>query len=368
MQCLEGNFSKVTVEVPSKTVNVLITAIGGGGNGDQMLKSLLSVKGEPYVIYGTDSNPQVPQKSLVAGFRSVPMAGSDEYLNTIMSYCRDFSIDVVIPGSEAELKVLSKQREALAERGVLLLVNTHEVITICMDKELTNAKLSEFGYKCPRYSRIQSFEEIQNIEFFPAVVKPASGGGGSRDVFIVQDDRELRAICEYLGLGLHTESVFVQEYVGDPESEFTVGVLHDQDGKFVNSMALNRHLKGGLSVRSSVTNRTENAQLGDKLIISSGISQGRVDDFPEVTRQCEEIAEALGSRGPLNFQCRLVNGVVYIFEINPRFSGTSYMRAMLGFNEADLLIRHQLLGEKIQRKFAYKNATILRSLVENIVT
>ena len=34
-----------------------------------------------------------------------------------------------------------------------------------------------------------------------------------------------------------------------------------------------------------------------------------------------------------------------MFEINPRFSGTTSLRAMVGYNEPDVLIRHHVLGE-----------------------
>jgi carbamoyl-phosphate synthase large subunit len=53
-----------------------------------------------------------------------------------------------------------------------------------------------------------------------------------------------------------------------------------------------------------------------------------------------------------------------IFEINPRFSGTSSIRAMLGFNEPDLLIRKHLLGETLPERPTYRYGTVLRGLRE----
>lgn len=351
----------------TQRVNILITAIGGGGNGDQILKALRLLTEDKYRLFGTDSNSNIPQKQFVDNFSVMPLASSSNYLDSLISFCESNEIEVLIPGSEAELKKLSANRSLLDKVGVLLLVNDAEVISLCMDKEISNARIFELGFKSPRYKRMYSKDEIELIDYFPLVVKPATGGGGSKDVFIVQNANELGAICDYLSLGEQTESIFVQEYVGDSQSEFTVGVLHDLDGKFVNSIALNRHLSGGLSVRSSVENRTGNPKFGNNLVISSGISQGTIDDFKDVTQQCTEIAEALGSKGPLNFQCRLVDGIVYVFEINPRFSGTSYMRAMLGFNEVDLLVRKHILGEEIPRNFEYEKGTIMRSLLENLI-
>jgi len=100
------------------------------------------------------------------------------------------------------------------------------------------------------------------------------------------------------------------------------------------------------------------------LAISSGVSQGRIDDFPEVRDPCEALAEGLDSRGPLNIQCRMHQGELVVFEINPRFSGTSLLRALAGFNEPDLLIRLHVLGEDVERGFRYRHGTVLRGLSE----
>ena len=155
--------------------------------------------------------------------------------------------------------------------------------------------------------------------------------------------------------------------MGTPDEEYTVGVLHDMDGNFVNSIALRRLVQGQLHTRVRVPNRTGRKELGEELVISSGVSHGYVGEFPDVTGPCERIAAALGARGPLNVQCRLMDGEVRVFEINPRFSGTTSIRAMVGFNEPDLLLRHHLLGEELEVRFGYQSALVLRSLTEDIV-
>ena len=66
-------------------------------------------------------------------------------------------------------------------------------------------------------------------------------------------------------------------------------------------------------------------------------------------------------------QCRLVNGTVNVFEINPRFSGTTSLRAMAGYNEPDVLIRRHVLNELIEPHFKYRSCFILRGLSEALV-
>jgi carbamoyl-phosphate synthase large subunit len=138
-------------------------------------------------------------------------------------------------------------------------------------------------------------------------------------------------------------------------------------GELINSIAVKRNILSSLSNRLKMQNRTENQRLGSVLALSNGISQGEIGPFPEVTQQCEEIAVALGTRGPLNIQCRLVDGKVYVFEINPRFSGTTSLRAMVGFNEPDLLIRRHVLQEKIEPHFKYGSGIIVRGLSELLI-
>jgi len=194
------------------------------------------------------------------------------------------------------------------------------------------------------------------------VVKPSVGGGGSANVFIAQTRDELLAFGTHL-LTIYPRFV-VQEYVGTPEDEYTVGVLFSQDGSFLNSIAVKRVLGTALSTRARVSNRTARTELGPVLLISSGVSQGRIGHWPEVTGQCEVIAKALKPCGPVNIQCRLVNGKVVVFEINPRFSGTTSMRAMVGYNEPDVLIRKDVFGENIAERFEYREGTIMRALSE----
>ena len=66
----------------------------------------------------------------------------------------------------------------------------------------------------------------------------------------------------------------------------------------------------------------------------------------------------------MNIQCRFVGGRVKVFEINPRFSGTTSIRAMVGYNEPDVLMRKHIFGEDIPVDFEYEEAVILRSLSE----
>jgi len=344
----------------SERKRVLVTAIGGGGFGDQVVKALRLA--DRYFVIGADMNPRVPQFRWVDQALALPPASHSEYVEATLAECVRRGVQALIPGSESELIIWSRERAQAGAHGILLPIASRSVIDIAMDKRRTSEFLRDAGFDAPAWATIRADSDLNGVERFPVVVKPAVGGGGSRDTYLAQTRRELALIHELVTA--NGSPMIVQEYVGTPDHEYTVGVLHDLDGGFVNSIAVRRHLKGAMAVRLSIPNRSGRAELGSHLIVSSGISTGDVGPYPEVASQCEEIAAALDLRGAANFQCRLVNGMVMVFEINPRFSGTTSIRALMGYNEPDALLRRHLDGEELQVRFPYRTGTVLRTINE----
>lgn len=350
---------------PTKRIPILITAVGGGGFGEQILKALLQSDRSRYKIIGADVKETCPQFSMVDEHVRLPLATASDYLDNLLDVCLKNRVRALFPGCEPELKAISDARIMFEKHDVFLPINSKETIDLCMDKSRTALFLEQAGFAHPRFVTVENEADISRVDFFPAVVKPAVGGGGSANCYIVQSQHELVGLSQFLGLGTRSQHFMVQEYVGTPESEFTVGVLHDMAGRFVNSIALRRDLAGQLNVRVRMRNLTKRIDLGEFLVISSGVSQGHVGNYREVTEQSEKIARDLGVRGAVNIQCRMVDNKIYVFEINPRFSGTTSIRAMMGYNEPDVLLRSHFFGELPSVRFNYREGTVVRSLKEN---
>ena len=155
----------------------------------------------------------------------------------------------------------------------------------------------------------------------------------------------------------------VQPYVGSGDEEYTVGVLTDVDGTLIDSIVMKRKLSGlSLSDSRHFGGRT--------LAVSTGCSQGFVVEHRAVQTLCEDLALALGSTGPLNVQLRrdVQRDTTYIFEIHTRFSGTTPIRADVGFNEVDVFLRNMLLGERFESRLRYStNVAAIRSFEHVIV-
>lgn len=337
-----------------KKIRVIVTAISGGSLGEQVFETLKVAK-IPYYIITTNVEPC--KNGLYEADKGylVPLSSNKSYIPRLLAICRKEKVQVIIPGSEPELNVISQNREKFTKNNILVLINSQEVIETCQDKLRTMDFLKKEGLLYPRFEILKNRALPKDFNF-PVVIKPAKGGGGSRNVFLAQDQEDLNYYYNFFKK--QKLIPLAQEYIGEATKEYTIGVLTDFEGELLGSIALKREVKGDLSVRTEI----KNYKPGQKpLVLSSGFSQGFVDDYPKIRKYCEKIARALGSKGPLNIQCRKTAKGIYIMEINPRFSGTSPMRALMGFNEPDILIRKYLLKQKIS-KIKYKKGLVLRAL------
>ena len=346
-------------------LNVMVTGVGGGGVGEQIMKAL-RLSDNRYYIVGGDMQKNSRGFKLADVAYILPGARNPEYIPTLLKICKKHDIKVLFYGSEPELKVFSENRDIFEQNDIIVPLNPREVIELCMDKNKTMEWLKERGFAFPKSFMVKNKNDLDKVDFLPAVLKPSIGGGGSVNTFIAQTEDELEMFGTFL-LKMYDEFI-IQEYVGDYENEYTVGVMCDyKTGEYVNSIAVKKSIMSGLSNKMRIPNYSENKALGDYLVISNGVSQGEIGKFPIVTEQCKEIAVALGVRGPINIQCRLVKDKVHVFEINPRISGTTSLRALVGYNEPEMLIRSTVLDEKVTVDFPYKSGYIARGLDETLL-
>ncbi len=348
-------------KINKNQLSVLISGVGGGSHGEQILKAL-RLSDLQYEIIGCDIDSTSKGLAEVDKAYIVPRATDPDFLDVTLDICCKHNIKAVFHGSEIVMMKFAEAREQFAVENIYLPINPDSVLETCQDKVKTAQFLRDNGFKVPEFMEITSAADFLAFNKYPAVIKPAVQGGGSAHVHIVQSHEELKTFGQYL-LKLFGKFI-IQEYCGSPDQEYTVGVLFGSDGTFLNSIAVRRIINNAMSMSFQVENRTSRKELGKTLVISSGISQGEIGQFVDITSTCESIAINLKPTAPINIQCRVVKGEVVPFEINPRFSGTTSLRAMVGFNEPDILIRRDVLCEKIETRFEYEECVIMRGLQE----
>lgn len=309
-------------------INVLITGIAGASLGTEILKSL-RLRDKKYSIYGCDISP-LAYGHYCKGVEETFLASKERYEESILDFCLSRKIKYIIPGGEQPNVLLSKSRNIFTEHGIEILSNSDCVIDICTSKNRLFEFLGGRNIVIPKTFTILN-DLKQNV--FPLVVKPSEGSGGSNFVYVARDKSELNIYKDFL---LKNNIIpTIQEYIPHHEGEFTVGVLSSKSGSILSAVALKRLFHSKLSVSFQ----------SHDVLISSGYTQGIIDEFPSVIETCEIISKTLGSTGPLNIQGRLKGGDFIPFEINPRFSASTFLRSLANVNEVDFYLRNLTEGE-----------------------
>jgi carbamoyl-phosphate synthase large subunit len=334
----------------SDLVTVLVAGIGGGSLGLEIAKALrLAAR---YRIAGCDISP------LAFGhycdlFDHTEVVELDNYVEQLLKICRTLRVNVIVPGGDQPTTLIAAACERFDSYGVRNASNAPRVVSLLSDKERCFDALARNGFAIPRTIALDDKFEAADVPL-PCVVKPAIGSGGSAFVFFARSTEEVALYNAYLRN--NGRRAIAQEYVPVSNGEFTVGVLSDLDADVRGSIVLKRVFPAKLSVAAS----------GADFLISSGITQGHIGNYPEVARTASAIARAVGSNGPINVQGRVdTEGKFLPFEINPRFSASTYLRALAGFNEVDYFVQ-LLLGEQSPPLTA-RSGWFLRGITEVFV-
>lgn len=313
----------------------IIIGVTGTGSlfGQAIIKSLKHSRHKDAYCVGFDYFPDtvgsfwVPKNYLLPDFLKKGVKEKD-WLDEIIRIINLEHIAVIFIGVEFELPLFANYKQMIQEQtGCKVLVSDRKVIDIANDKYLTFKFLKENNF---HYPKTLLPEEINNDEIvFPCIVKPRKGCR-SRDTYIVADRHELEN-----KLSMVKEPI-IQELIGAPSEEYTCGIIFF-DGDVKEIIVLRRTLKDG---------NTDTAYF-DK-------------NIPKIIYEyVYNIANKLKPYGACNFQLRLdKSGIPKLFEINARHSGTTYMRALFGFNEVEYILSY-LLGFKV-KQFVLKEGIVKR--------
>jgi carbamoyl-phosphate synthase large subunit len=271
----------------------LITGVGG-----DVAQGICRVIRESFgdvVIVGSDVGDKHAGLLFVDFFKLVPRADSNTYITSIKSLVKEFNIDMVIPTSEPEIEILTNLSKSILPCKIL--TPGRKVVRFCMDKFETNRFLDSIELDVPW--TIKSDDGLP--EEYPCIFK-GSKGAGSKLLYVVKDELEARYLKKR-----HSHTIF-QELLLPDDKEITCAVFRSNLGS-VAVLQLQRSLVGGAT------------------------SWARVIFEPDIDRICRLIAKELELVGSMNIQLRLTKDGPRIFEINPRFSSTVYMRYLIGFND-----------------------------------
>lgn len=334
---------------------VLVTGVGGRSVGAGILFALKTLQSK-YAVIGTDADSfSFGLYKANCGY-VIPKAGASDYCDALNRIIKTHNVQAIFPGTIPEVEYLSKRAK---EINAPLIMNMNAgLVDICNDKFAVYNYLKKLGINTPESVMPDDVKHLIKQKGIPIIVKPRIGTGASRNVTFVANKKEL----DYIREEYEKENIsyIFQEVIGSGEDEYTVGVLNDKDGNLIDSIVIHRKL-AGLSLKEQ---RTINGKI---YAVSTGYSQGFIIKDETISNYCEHIASLLNNIGPLNLQVRIHDGKIYVFEVHPRFSGTTPIRASAGFNEPDILFRNFLFNEKFGRINYQYNVAAIRAFEHILV-
>ncbi len=278
----------------------LITGIGG--DIAQGISRILRAYDQKSTLIGTDISKKHAGSLFVDYFKEIPSTAEvDSYLDRLQSLIAEFDIDYLIPTSETEIEAVSNSIDLF--NNIHVIYPGTKVVEKCLDKYITNKFLLSLGLSVPWTSTAQ-----EEIPFeYPCIFKERKGAG-SKVLFTVESEDEALFLVKRYPNGIF------QELLLPHDNEITCGIFRSKN------------------------NNT--AVLQFQRVLNEGTtSWAKTVYHQDIDDMCKFVAENLELEGSMNIQLRLTNDGPRIFEINPRFSSTVYMRHLLGFDDVVWSIR-----------------------------
>lgn len=318
-------------------VKVLITG-AGSGVGQSIIKSL-RMSNIPVEIIGTDMQELNPGLFLCDKGYIIPSAFHEQYIDHILTIIQNEKPRLLYPGTDKELPVLAAIKDQIEALGCFLVAGSNESVQLVRNKLECSIFYSKRPLPFVKTVYLRDVNQLIQSCGFPILVKPFDGSG-SQGVYVLFSEEELSRLT------LDESEYIAQEFI-----------IPEDWNKQKHQLTKNDVFKGGIlnqkdeySIQIIVGKEYE--------ILGCFISKNELRAgyplkiYPIKNRELESVAiemvmelVKIGMVGPVNLQCRITKNGPVFFEINPRFTGITGMRAGMGFNECEVMIRHFVFDE-----------------------
>jgi len=308
----------------ARVINVLFTCAGRRTFAIRAFQQALNNCGR---VFACDASPDAPALQIADKGFVVPPADADNYLDMLLTICREQRVRLLIPAVEPELPLLAAHRARFLEIGTLPLVSSPEIIAICYDKLETATFLERCGLAAPRtYVRLDAAREaLSRGELsFPLVVKPR-WGVSSIGLAFAEDDQELdlafkmaekqiaHSFLAQASAAASSCCVLIQERLSG--EEYGLDIVNDLRGRHVCTFA-----KRKLRMRAGQTDRAVT------------VKDATLEELGRL------IGEKLGHTGILDCDLFVSGRGCHVIDLNPRIGGGYPFSHVAGANLPAALI------------------------------
>jgi nucleoside-diphosphate-sugar epimerase len=341
----------------TKTYTIGISCIGSGV-GQSVINSLrlsrLSLK-----TVGLGTNPFAYGAYDCDTYDYTKSIYDKGYVDNLIEKCKEHNIDLVIPGLDDEALIYAQNAEKFKKAGIKAMYADEDLISICRDKERMSLELNKVvDVFVKSYNKKTLSDDIASGKVkFPFIAKPR-GGFASRGVEIIRSEEDIikitdEHIIQELAIPCKVDPNY-EYYVGqiaknrNPQvSEISIQVVYSPEGKLMGRMFSYNKLNNGVPIE---------------------IVPYENDYIWSIVDKLTPVLLKMGLRGPLNIQGRLTENGLKLFEMNPRFTGITGLRALMGFNEVEACVKEWLEIDKghNQLRFNYNRFGIRQTADKSI--
>lgn len=281
-------------------MNILITSIG-----TTTAINLYKLLRTQHRIIGTDINPKghTAGSLLVNIFEQVPPYNSPYFLSNIKNIVTKYSVDLIIPIHDYEIKVLSQSDITKYTKVIMPPIETIEIFS---DKLISINAMNKLG--------IFSGQIITSQHYNKKIIRRERIGVGSKGIQIFEDNLTAK---QYILPSYANSSYFLQEFI-DGE-EYTVDVACDSKGiPFLIIPRKRIEVKAGVATKVQIVN--------DRNLI----------------QKVQSIYTHFNIPGFSNVQFILSNNQYYFIELNYRYGGMSISSALATYNYAEEVVDYYI--------------------------
>jgi carbamoyl-phosphate synthase large subunit len=207
-------------------------------------------------------------------------------------------------GGQTPLNLASDLQKA----GVPIIGTSPDSIDRAEDRDLFQEMLKKLGLRQPENGIALSLDDAVRVAReigYPVMVRPSFVLGG-RAMKIVYDEKDLEEFFELAVQASPDKPVLIDKFL-EEAFELDVDVISDGERTVIGGMM--EHIEeAGIHSGDSAC-----------VLPPYSISQAHIDEMAHAARA---IAKELNVRGLMNIQFGIMNGRVYIIEVNPRASRT----------------------------------------------
>ena len=334
-----------------KQLRILFTDVGHPVTGGT-LTDLRNEK-EDFYFVGIDNTKDTMGFLWVDKFYIISNPSDPNYIKDLLNIAVKERIDLIIPWTNEEALLIAKNSKVFEKEGIKLLNNTEEKISSVIDKGLMFENLKVKGFPTPNFRSVSDLEEIEKAvkDFgYPEksiVVKPRSLSG-ERGFCIIDNKPELDKRGFGNKLPLKAFLSLLEESGKTTNLEYVVMDFLEGEDYSVDCLC-----KNGESI--FIIPRTRiNAMGGVSLI-------GETTDDPKIREQVQRVIKEFDFSFNVNIQLKYKKDTPFIYDINPRISGTIVANSGAGINLLYFGIK-VALNEPIpgQNNIKYKGVKMVR--------